>query len=118
MIVDVSLGLLRQLILLAAFIGLPIWWLILAGRTDVLDSFLSGEPHVAALKVITTPVHDFIHASSISLIMGGVLYHNLGWSFSLIRIPIIGSLDMVLAKSAILLGLSSLIIAYRLGVYN
>ena len=118
MIHEALLRLLKQAALTAAFLGLPVWWLILSGRSDSLQFLWNGNLYEALILLATTPVKDIVHATTICSILGGLAYHDLGWSLSIIHIPLLGSLDRLVAKSAVILGLVSLLVAFKLGIYN
>lgn len=112
------LSLLKIAALTVAFLGLPVWWLILSGRSDSLQFLSNGNIYEGLILLVTTPVRDIVHATTICSILGGIAYDYLGWSLSIIHIPLLGSLDRLVAKSAVIFGLVSLLVAFKLGIYN
>jgi hypothetical protein len=119
MILNSGIFLLKQTAALSVLLSLPFLWLLLAGKSDVVENLMNGSNFVEIItSFLSVSLKDTMHATGITAIVGGSVYSCIGLSFSVFHIPVIGPIDRVIAKTFIIFGLGILLLAYKLDLYS
>lgn len=100
----------KRIFVLVLVALLPILWLIVAGRTDVL---LSGSMSGAMSSLWQLSIQDLFLATGITVICGSCLYLCLDLNLFPLRFPLVGYIDRLFAKVYALVGLSLVVLAYK-----
>jgi hypothetical protein len=98
----------QQILALTLFATLPLVWLVVAGRTDLIDLVYEGRYVDAFVSMPFTPIERMLRASGSCAFIGGSCYLWVEWS--LLCIPCTGRIDRIFAWLLVILGGSILVI--------
>ena len=119
MLIGLGTFILRQVLFFVFLIMLPLTWLFLAGRTDVVVLLLkSSDPYGIWLTLTTVSFRDSLHATGVTAIITSFVFNSFGSILSFIQVPLIGAVDKVIARGSLIFGVVVLLLAYNFGLYN
>ena len=100
----------KRVVILVLFALLPILWLFVAGRMDILSS---GNVSGAVSSLWQLSIKDLLLATGTTVTCGSCLYHYLDLNLFLLRLPLLGYIDRLFAKVLALVGVSLVVLAYK-----
>jgi hypothetical protein len=91
-------SLVRRGTVLALWPILPVLWLYLVSGDNIVKLCWSGAYFSAGSQLLSVPLHAFLRATGCVLMLASVMYHELPLFLLSFRIPLLGALDLLLAK--------------------